>query len=545
MVLLQELVKFRYLPQMQYWIWLLIAIRLLLPFTITTSHAVQHWDLPEHTIRQLQAKAYLSAVPESVESGTMITLDEANPFTEFQWTWHWYEIFLLVWLIGLLSCLGWQVVHYQMKRRELLRWSIPVMDGKILFLCEQICRQKSWITPPPLYWCAQITSPMVMGWYRPVLLLPQQNYSEEEISLLLQHELQHYYHSDIPYKWLLMMVQAVHWFNPFIWLMSRHANSNLEFCCDATVLQHQSIAAREQYSYLLLQAAANNQGKPLACSTNFSMSAKKLQQRIAAIFAYPQGRKGIFIFSLFAVLIFSTGFLFVPGIWMFENGITARVDVDGDGIEEQICRVYDIASERGVYEICWQDGRKLSRYEEDYWGYCEAKGADVDGDGELEIATWFCHTGSTHPEWASADLVVYDKQPDGSYQLLPVPTFRDRDFIQQGLDFRLLYWPEQEENFLLIEQSLPWEQSIYLPVDQIPPKKQEVYNLSAYTADYEVAKSGITADITLKRDDGQTGLYVWQCVGDYWGLLRVGYRLSWDGAGNYHVDNLRWETLTM
>lgn len=144
---------------------------------------------------------------------------------------------------------------------------------------------------------------------------------------------------------------------------------------------------------------------------------------------------------------------------MFENGITARVDVDGDGIEEQFAVFMTLLLKEAFMEICWHDGRKLSRYEEDYWGYCEAKGADVDGDGELEIATWFCHTGSTHPEWASADLVVYDKQPDGSYQLLPVPTFRDRDFIQQGLDFRLLYWPEQEENFLLIELCLPWKQS--------------------------------------------------------------------------------------
>ena len=317
MLLISRVCRFRYLPELQYWFWFLLALRLLLPVTVDTSFSTHFWDLPEQILYRQQAQSYVAQMdlpPTDIDTKVpdTITVTADNPFSAIANMPHWYEVFLVVWLTGIVVVIVYQSWQYHRQRKALLRWSELVTEETILQFYRQISTLHNKIRPPKLYWCSLIVSPMVLGWYRPVLLLPTDTYNEEDLRLLLSHELQHYYHGDIPYKFVLTVACALHWFNPLVYAMVRQANRNLELCCDYTVLKTQPDTVRVRYSYLLLEVAAGSGKHNLLFTTGFSMAGKQLQQRIQGLFAYPNGKRGVVVFAVLLSLLLASGFALVP-----------------------------------------------------------------------------------------------------------------------------------------------------------------------------------------------------------------------------------------
>ena len=60
---------------------------------------------------------------------------------------------------------------------------------------------------------------MILGLGEPILLLPHENYTDVEFDILLRHELYHFLHKHITYKTFLSVVNALHWFNPAVWML--------------------------------------------------------------------------------------------------------------------------------------------------------------------------------------------------------------------------------------------------------------------------------------------------------------------------------------
>ena len=89
----------------------------------------------------------------------------------------------------------------------------------------------------PLIEFSGAASPMVLGFFRPVLVLPEGEYSEKELYFILKHELVHVKRGDVYWKLLFMTVNGVHWFNPLIWIMQKEAAMDMELSCDERVTQ--------------------------------------------------------------------------------------------------------------------------------------------------------------------------------------------------------------------------------------------------------------------------------------------------------------------
>ncbi len=81
-----------------------------------------------------------------------------------------------------------------------------------------------------------LDSPVMTGMISPVILLPDMAFTEEELSMILRHELVHWKRRDIWYKFVLLLANAVHWFNPLVWVMARQADQDIEISCDGAVL---------------------------------------------------------------------------------------------------------------------------------------------------------------------------------------------------------------------------------------------------------------------------------------------------------------------
>lgn len=109
---------------------------------------------------------------------------------------------------------------------------------------------------------AGVGTPMTLGLLRPVIVLPPE-VPEEDLPLILRHELCHIRRRDLWYKGLMLLANAVHWFNPLVWRMAGQAGRDLELYCDEAVVAGQDSGFRRRYGQVLLRASSGGGTAPL------------------------------------------------------------------------------------------------------------------------------------------------------------------------------------------------------------------------------------------------------------------------------------------
>jgi beta-lactamase regulating signal transducer with metallopeptidase domain len=132
----------------------------------------------------------------------------------------------------------------------------------------------------PVYYSAKATTPMLVGLFRPKIILPDREYSDEQLQAVLLHELTHLRRKDILVKWLSCLACAVHWFNPFVWLVRREIDRACELSCDEAVIARLDTSGRQTYGDTLIYVAADH--KPRTALA-MSESGRNLKERLGAI----------------------------------------------------------------------------------------------------------------------------------------------------------------------------------------------------------------------------------------------------------------------
>lgn len=139
----------------------------------------------------------------------------------------------------------------------------PVSDQRILAQYAEINRRLGVQKIMPLYESAVIESPMLIGLFNPCIYLPsgflkEMVGKENDIILILHHELVHYKRRDLWYKWLFQAALCVHWFNPLLYVFQHKFNIDCELACDETMLKLLSEEGRRAYGNVLLDVAQKN-----------------------------------------------------------------------------------------------------------------------------------------------------------------------------------------------------------------------------------------------------------------------------------------------
>lgn len=175
----------------------------------------------------------------------------------------WGQIFRIVsmlWVCGVLFAALRRFYVYRCFTKEVYAASGPVIDARVLHKSAEIQMRLGIGKRVPLYESTVINSPMLIGFWQPRIYLPQAMLAEmtgreNDICLILHHELVHYKRKDILYKWLFQAALCVHWFNPFAYVFSRRFNVDCELACDETVLKLLSEEGRRAYGNVLLDVA--------------------------------------------------------------------------------------------------------------------------------------------------------------------------------------------------------------------------------------------------------------------------------------------------
>ncbi|MBE6111835.1 MAG: M56 family metallopeptidase [Peptococcaceae bacterium] len=282
-------------------IWLVIAIRLLVPFSIELSSAPVQVQMDFQRIVTVHSQPVytddIPAVPEYTAAPSDLAVNNSS-VTPSDMTaqngivWNQGMILSVIWIAGVLAFVLWHGVQYIMFHRKVFASAMPLEDGDWLLNSAGADMDLHYL--PDVLISAEVQSPMLVGFKKPVIVLPERIYREQELLLILRHELMHYKHYDLWYKLVLLAANAVHWFNPLVYLMLRQAGRDVEQVCDDNVVAGQDMAYRKAYSLTILNTIANQKG--VALSTCLSKDAQNVKKRFAGILQPKQYKRGAAVF---------------------------------------------------------------------------------------------------------------------------------------------------------------------------------------------------------------------------------------------------------
>lgn len=300
-LLLSRRLCHRYAAHTCYYLWLLLALRLVLPFQLTVPEPVVTVRPPSYEVSVKlppSSQSGAAAVPEvPVQSGAQVRpaaaleSERRVPVT---------QILAAAWTAGMAAFLLWQGSAYVLLRRSLLRRAKAADEWENAVLRRQQ-RELELRRPVELRRAAGVSSPMVLGLLRPVVLLPERAVEEDALEMVLRHELVHLRRWDVAYKALFLLANAVHWFNPLVWWMVREGGRNLELCCDDEVVRGKDGQFRRRYGEVLLRTAAA--GRAPALSSRFGSGKRQLKGRLGNLFQHKKNSAALIGIILAATLL--------------------------------------------------------------------------------------------------------------------------------------------------------------------------------------------------------------------------------------------------
>lgn len=196
----------------------------------------------------------------SVSDAQKISVGSMNSSAKIDIKASFLQAAAIIWIWGVILTALRKLLIYRRFVREVGTACASVTNERILVQSAEIQRRLRIGKRVPLYESTSIESPMLIGFwttriYLPQALLTEMTGREDDICLMLHHELVHYRRKDIWYKWLFQAALCVHWFNPLVYVFRRKFNVDCELACDETVLKLLSEEGRRAYGNMLLDVA--------------------------------------------------------------------------------------------------------------------------------------------------------------------------------------------------------------------------------------------------------------------------------------------------
>lgn len=169
-------------------------------------------------------------------------------------------------------------IRYYMQIVIFCLWLVVVM----LFFVKQLQKYKkisevlrNGIFAPPQYWENEIIKtemkkqnikknisirkiddikfPTSTGFFKPTIFLPNINFTKEDFTLIMRHELIHIKQNDYIIKLLATVMVVIHWFNPITYILLLQVHKICEFCCDEKIALELNKEERKRYGRLILR----------------------------------------------------------------------------------------------------------------------------------------------------------------------------------------------------------------------------------------------------------------------------------------------------
>lgn len=309
--------------QWQYYIWLIVILRLIFPFAPevnlmrTIYQAAEQMQTQNFFVTKLQTTLNFVEDRENSTSNRTQASGKINDFIEgkmaeqplqdnallqaksqrlrdFPIVLLWFvKRFWLVWLVVAFGMIVRKITVYQSFVNFVKAGLIPVCDIEKLENLSA-AMERIGIRPVELGVNPLVSSPMLIGFFNPCIVLPNADIGEKDFYYIILHELIHLKRRDILYKWLMQFTVCLHWFNPMVYLMRREIIKGCEFSCDEAVLGIVGEHYASNYGKTLLDAMpAVGKYKESFGAVTLNQNKQLLRERLCAIMSFRKKSKGM------------------------------------------------------------------------------------------------------------------------------------------------------------------------------------------------------------------------------------------------------------
>ncbi len=303
---IKPLIKNRLPKMFQYYIWLVVFALLLVPINIKIPVATPFGDIQANTAEapprttltvrdtvdqyiittnELIQRTYAEGIQPSEK--VVQTAKQNSPFSI------WLYVAVALWPAGIALFLLWNIVSY-LRFCSLLKKKNSSASAEETTTLQQLCPKHT----PALYKNPVAPTPMLIGLIRPQIILPDREYEENQMRNILLHELTHMRRRDVAVKWLMTAANAIHWFNPIIYLVRSEMNKACELSCDEAVIHAMDNADKQRYGDTLIAVTAESRTPAGVLSTTMCEDKKTLRERLVAIMKYKKGTRAAILTSV-------------------------------------------------------------------------------------------------------------------------------------------------------------------------------------------------------------------------------------------------------
>lgn len=270
--------------------WALVAVRLILPLDIKSVFSLVP-DTSDITrpVSYAASEAVRQAYP-NIDSAPLMTesgIQSSNTVASGNAVGaHLHYIASIVWIIGLCLMLIYAIFSY-IRLYRLTRESIKTDDH---------------------YLCDRISSPFILGIFRPRIILPF-DIGEEDKPYVLAHERAHLKRRDHLWKPLGYLLLSVYWFNPLLWIAYILLCRDIELACDEKVIKELGYDCKKPYANALINAAAP---KRLITACPVAFGETSVKARVKNILSYKKPAFWIIIIAVILSIVVAVCFLTNP-----------------------------------------------------------------------------------------------------------------------------------------------------------------------------------------------------------------------------------------
>ncbi|MFB5687173.1 M56 family metallopeptidase [Bacillus cereus] len=311
-------------PRWQYMLWIVLMIRLLLPWSPDSSYSIYSLLSYSSSVSEVIPKN-MPATENivNIESDRKVELEsnskmmtktsepEVKVSSEKQTTFSLYQLALYVWLAGVIVL---AVITFLTNRRlySYIKKQPDITDEQVATVfnrCKQSMKMKKAVS---LRLAGKIASPTVFSFFRPKVLLSKKHMkvlNEQQLQYVFYHELAHIKRNDVAVNWIMYSLILLNWFNPILWYAYFCMREDQELACDAYALTF--IDKEEQIAYghtiITLLQHYSYQVPSLA---NLSRNKRTLKRRIIMIKKFQKKSYRLSLLGIIAIVAIASLSLF-------------------------------------------------------------------------------------------------------------------------------------------------------------------------------------------------------------------------------------------
>ena len=296
--------------RLQYALWALVLVRLIIPFSFGSSSLSVMNSVEQSTVYQTTSKVVTTVqVPSDIIRDSELTIEEAEqvgqgtlhrvegyPVESGRENLHTYSfqdslkevgsrVLRIVWICGMCIMGLWFAATN-------LILSIKLRRNRTVHSYENC--------PLPVYTSDAVDTPCLFGLFRPAVYLTSEAASDEATTRhAVEHELTHYIHKDHIWAILRGVCLAVHWYNPLVWWAAILSRNDAELACDEATIRRLGESERAAYGRTLIGLTCEKRTALLNTATTMTGSGKSIKERIALIAKKPK----MAVYTLVAVIL--------------------------------------------------------------------------------------------------------------------------------------------------------------------------------------------------------------------------------------------------